>query len=35
MHAIDPAVFLLIPVGFAVVFMVWVLWNPCKDSNRR
>ena len=35
MHAIDPAVFFLIPVSFAVVFMVWVLWNLCKDSNRR
>jgi len=25
----------LIPVGLAVLFMIWALWNFCKASGRR
>lgn len=30
----DAAEFALIPVGIALWFMVWVLWNWWKDQRR-
>jgi hypothetical protein len=35
MHAQDLTAFLLIPVGLAVAFMVWVFWKFGQDYKKR
>jgi hypothetical protein len=35
MYVLDLSVFLLIPAGLAVAFMVWVLWKFEQDYRKR
>jgi len=35
MFALDFTAYVLIPVGLAVAFMVWVLWNFDQEYRKR
>jgi hypothetical protein len=35
MQNFEPEMFIIVPMGLGVAFMLWVLWNFWKDERRK